>query len=288
MPKKFLNSINMVDYTAKNEPVAPASGVELWNRLRSRRLLALKAPTGVSSVLQPHIAEKSISIWEGIANSASFSSFGFPAPTVLGTLTAVGVTTTNILTAMRRVQVVSAAAAGSLAEIRANAAQVHRGAGTPLGGFYLACKFGFSAVPAGRRWFLGLIPNAAATNVDPSTLINMCGVGQDTADTQIQFMYNDGSGTATKSVGTSGQSTPTTSKAYLFTMFCAPSGSDIVMGLEDLGTANYTEHSTAGGGAPTNIPVTTTLLTAKFWACNNATASAVSFDVGSLYLETDY
>lgn len=50
-----------------------------------------------------------------------------------------------------------------------------------------------------RRAFAGLISSTSApTDVDPSTLTNIIGMGWDDDDTQVQVMYNDDSGTATR------------------------------------------------------------------------------------------
>ena len=52
---------------------------------------------------------------------------------------------------------------------------------------------------ASHRAFAGMRNTIAApTDVDPSTLTNICGMGYDAADTNIQFMHNDGAGRATK------------------------------------------------------------------------------------------
>ena len=48
------------------------------------------------------------------------------------------------------------------------------------------------------RFFMGLKPAANPTDVNPSTLANIVGMGWDSADTNVQIMTNDASGTATK------------------------------------------------------------------------------------------
>ena len=51
----------------------------------------------------------------------------------------------------------------------------------------------------GHRFFVGLYPaSSAPTDVDPSGLLNLVGVGYDSADSQFYVMHNDGSGSATK------------------------------------------------------------------------------------------
>jgi hypothetical protein len=68
------------------------------------------------------------------------------------------------------------------------------------GGTLLTMVVGFPAYASTERVFQGYQTSnsAIANNVDISTLTNMFGIGKDTGDTNLQWMHNDGSGTATK------------------------------------------------------------------------------------------
>jgi hypothetical protein len=66
-------------------------------------------------------------------------------------------------------------------------------------GLELYMRFGTPSVVAGERFFCGMITaGAIAGTADPSSLTNLIGIGKDGADTNYQFMHNDGSGAATK------------------------------------------------------------------------------------------
>lgn len=54
------------------------------------------------------------------------------------------------------------------------------------------------ATIATHRFALGIIGNTTSTDVDPSTFLNCIMLAYDTADTTVQIMHNDGSGTCTK------------------------------------------------------------------------------------------
>ena len=69
-----------------------------------------------------------------------------------------------------------------------------------LAGFKYWLRFGITQLNSDSRGFWGF--KAAAADIggttDPSSLPSIIGVGFDAADTNLQFMVNDGSGTATK------------------------------------------------------------------------------------------
>jgi hypothetical protein len=145
------------------------------------------------------------------------------------------------------------------------------GSGT-AGGFKFAAGWMVAqgAPTASHRVFCGLQnANVNQTDVEPSSLINMLGFGYDSADTNIQFMHNDGSGTATK-VDT-GIPVPTTnnSAAYRIRISCTPGGNvsyyikALVAGTEFSGTASA------------NLPGATTLLRYNSYISAGGTSSAV-------------
>ncbi|MFN8631209.1 MAG: hypothetical protein U0838_13100 [Chloroflexota bacterium] len=85
----------------------------------------------------------------------------------------------------------------------ANAANAYlwRGNVAQAGGFKVIQRFRTTrAWPATQRCFVGITatPATAPTDVEPSSLFNMIGVGYDAADANWQVMSNDGSGSATK------------------------------------------------------------------------------------------
>ena len=144
-------------------------------------------------------------------------------------------------------------------------------------------RFGFLLLPAGYRIFHGLYGTAGVIgNVDPSTLLNLVGFGKDTGDTNLQFMHNDGAGTATK-IDTG--LTLATSTVYDLRFFCASAA----------GTIYWSAQTLTGGGslitgdtaASANIPTGTQGLAIQNWCNNGATASAIDPHWMNYYIETD-
>jgi hypothetical protein len=232
--------------------------------------------------VQSHLGDSSVvSVWPATGST----------PTVLGTsLSTTGtvshpaIASTNMLTSARRFRVASAASAGSAASIRGSSTLVWRGNAAGLGGFHMMCHWGLSTALSGQRCFVGLMnqttaPGAAA---DISPLLDMVGFGRDTADANLQFMYNDNSGSATKV--DLGASFARSSSDLLETfIYCPPNGSIIYYVAE-----NRTSGASASGSVNTNLPTATTFLTFHLWTENNATASAAQLDCLNLYLETPY
>ena len=97
------------------------------------------------------------------------------------------------------------------------------------GGTLLTITIGFPSYSSGQRIFMGYQTsvNPIANNVDISTLTNIFGIGKDVADTTLQWMHNDGSGTATK---TSTGITVSTDNVYIIELF-VPSNSTAFYGV---------------------------------------------------------
>jgi hypothetical protein len=75
----------------------------------------------------------------------------------------------------------------------------------------------FPAYVSTQRIFVGYTSTFGqiSSTVDPSAILNIIGIGKDAADATLQFMFNNGSGTATK-VNTG--ITPTVNDEYLITI----------------------------------------------------------------------
>src|ERR1051326_2426291 len=78
-----------------------------------------------------------------------------------------------------------------------HSAAFSRGGSAGLGGFDIYLRFGVFHDSSGKRLFVGLAGNTLG-NGQPSAFIDIIGVGTDTGDTNLQFMHNDGSESATK------------------------------------------------------------------------------------------
>lgn len=268
---------------------ALAASVPYSRKFGGRSMMNVISPTGAPYPLQPHGGKVAISQWEAAGNSTTVTAFGNAALAGTGTATAANVATTNRHTYMKRVQyLVTTAATTAVAGFRTAAAQWAIGGAAGDGGFHFVCRYGpaTGVATTTHRCFVGMRSgNSVPTDVEPSSLTNMCGFGYDAADTNIQFMRNDGSGTATKVDLGSDFPVPTAdrTKAYECGMFVAPNGTEIFYEFRDLATGNV-----ATGSVTTDLPVNTTLLGAVGYMSAGGTSSVIGIALMNLYIETDF
>lgn len=262
-------------------PSAPSDGVALFTRHAARKLPAFIGPSGVYSSVQPHIGANKAAWFQCTGNATTVVTPGIVVTTI-GTATAANWASTNMLTASRRLSYISAATAGSAGGWREAVAKYAMGT-SGWGGFHVMARFGFVTLPAGYRVFVGLHSSTAVIgNVDPSTLTNMCGLGKDTGDTTLQFMYNDASGTANK-INTG--ITLAVDDLIDFQMFSASGSGKIWFSIQVLtGGGSIVNADT---GVSTDVPAATTGLCIHNWCNNGATASAINPHWSNYYIETD-
>jgi len=119
-----------------------------------------------------------------------------------GTLAASNLASTNILTKQARSKFTSATTANALGGVSCNtggtAGHMMRSTTAGTGGFHLYALWGASQLPTGPRLFVGAVDTGYST-ADPSTIVaNFAGFSKDEADTNIQFLTNDASGSGNK------------------------------------------------------------------------------------------
>lgn len=205
---------------------------------------------------------------------------------VTGTATAATWATTNVHTRTHRVDyLVTAAATTAVAGVRSSnpGAVYTRNLAAGYGGFRVTLIAGpaTGVATATHRFFAGLANSTAApTDVQPSSLVNMVGIGWDAADTNCQIMYNDGSGVASK-IDT-GWAVPTTDRAvmYRIEISCAADAA----GITYLAT-NMVTGLTVSGTLTTDIPSGTTALAPRAYASVGGTSSVVGLAFGGLVAE---
>jgi hypothetical protein len=275
-----------------NPSAASAGTYDLFARSVGGRIMpAFIGPSALDSVLQPHIARNKIAHVSAAGNSTTITNVGTATLTATGTATAANVATTNIYTRMRLLEyLVTTAATTAVAGFTQPAAQYTLGGSSAFAGFHLVVRFGPSTgVTTGtRRLFVGMTNSTSApTDVNPSTLVNMVGVGYDAADTNMQIMHNDASGTATKiDLGASfPRPAADRSKMYELVLFSPPNGgSEINYSVTDLGTGAIA----SGTIISADVPAVTTLLAARGYSSVGGTSSVTGIALSSLYIETDY
>lgn len=270
-----------LDAFTTTTPAAPTAGVTMFARKAARTLPAFIGPAAIDSSLQPHFGANKIANFVPTGNATTVATNGIVL-TVIGTATAANWASTNMFTASRRLSYISVATAGGAGGWREAVAKYAMGT-AGWGGFHVMARFGLLTLPAGYRVFVGLHSSTAVIgNVDPSSLTNMCGLGKDTGDTTLQFMYNDASGTANK-INTG--ITLATSDVVDFRMFSAAGSGKIFFSVQILNGAGTLVNSDTG--VSVDVPASTTGLCIHNWCNNAATASAIDPHWMNYYIETD-
>jgi hypothetical protein len=142
-------------------------------------------------------------------------------------------------------------------------------------------RAGIETFQSNCRMFIGLHSAASDIgNVNPSTLLNMAGVGFDSGQTTLRLFRNDGSGTASAIDLGSGFPTTGSQNLYELILSAEPNGSEIRYRVERLNSGDIAE-----GVLTTDLPAATQFLTPHFWLNNGSTAAAVELAVVSLYAE---
>lgn len=272
-------------------PAAPPADTAraFMREIANRAMLAVMGPSGLDSALQYHLGRNKVALWSPAGNSTTISAVGAAALTAVGTATAANVATTNRHTYQKRLEyLVTTAATTAVAGFRYAAAQwTIGGPSAGDGGFHMICRWGpaTGVTTATNRCFVGMGPTAAPTDVEPSTITNMIGMGWDAADTNIQLMYR-GAGAVTKIDLGASFPVPTAdrTKAYEIALFSPPGTTQSVSyEVTDLATG-----AVATGTITTSLPSTTTLLAPRGWMSVGGTSSVIGIALMSLYIETDY
>lgn len=275
-----------------SSPGIPATGrVGIFGRRVAGRMMpAFIGPSGLDSILQPHFGRNAVVKWEPAGNSTTISATRAAGLTATGSGTAANVGTSNLYTYMKRIEyLVTTAATTAVAGFRSTAAQYSIGGPSAgLGGFHFICRWGpaTGVSTTTNRAFVGLVNSTTApTDVQPSSVIFMIGMGWDAADTNIQMMHNAG-GTATKIDLGASFPVPTAdrTKVYELAMFAPPGTTQSVTYL----VTDLVSGATATGTITTNIPTTTTLMAPKGWMSVGGTSSVIGIALMGLYIETDY
>lgn len=180
---------------------------------------------------------------------------------------------------------VTTAATTAIAYVRGNNFCARGAADRYSSGFRVTLRGGpdTGTTNATGRFFMGLKPAANPTDVEPSSLANIIGLGWDSADANLQIMHNDASGAATKEDLGASWPVPTTNSAamYRLDLSCDPGGSSVAYTVTDMVSG-----ATTSGTLTTDLPATTTALAAHMWHSVGGTSSVVGLAAMDMYLET--
>ncbi len=274
-------------------PATPASGgVKIYGKdLGGRIMPMIVGPSGIEVALQPHLGGNQAARWTPAGNSTAAVLDGFPAVAAQGTATAFNWAATSRRTRMAMIEYLNVTpSTTAIAGLRTSVARWTVGAATAGdGGFHLRCTWGtatgIATTSATHRGFCGL-RTGTPSDANPSGLTNIVGMGWDSADANIKFMHNDGSGTATKIDLGAGFPRPTTDRGdvYELIMFSPPGTTQSVGYL----VRNLLTGAEASGVVTINLPATTQALG---WGCHisvGGTSSIIGAAVMGVYVETDY
>lgn len=198
------------------------------------------------------------------------------AITATGTGTAVSVGTSNNYSNKTRLEyLVTTASTTAVAGWRQATTKFFFGNTAGQGGFTYTCYFGNAtgAATTTNRCFVGMQSSTAApTDVQPSSLINMFGVGWDAADGNLQFFNNDASGTATKTDLGGSFPVPTTDRSigYKLYMYSAPNSSVVSYTVTDLNSG-----TSVSGSVSSDLPANTLFLGGRGYMSVGGTSSVI-------------
>ena len=264
-------------------PSAPASGnVTIFALDRNGKSLpAFIDPEGFMTTVQADLGEFNVARFMPEANTTTAADAGVPL-TNTGTFAAAAIATTNFFTMKRRLLCqVTVAATTAVAGVRGsqNAVRIGRTAGAP-GGFSSRIVWGPSTgvSTATTRAFCGFRATAAPTDVNPSSLLNLVGMGWDSGDTNVQMMTNDGAGTATKTDLGASFPRPNTDNTTVYELqLYSPNSTTQSVNWRVIryDTTGKTIAAEATGTITTDLPANTVLMAPHVWMSVGGTSSVI-------------
>lgn len=216
--------------------------------------------------------------YEPLPNVTTVASLTGHSIVAVGTATASGaLASTNGQTRTRHLKYrVTTAAVNAIASIR-QANSVH----ARVNGFAVTLcagpDTGVTTSGSTDRFWMGLRASTSApTDVEPSSLVNAIGLGYDAADSTMQVMHNDGSGTATK-INT-GMAVPATDSSGMFKLHLwCEAGSSTVQFV----VVNLSDGAEFSGTISTDLVASTTFMSWQAYHSVGATSSVVGLALGS-------
>ena len=281
-------------------PTTPAAGgVKLYGSDFGPGTLAFLRPDGVERLLQSDLGHFNVNRWVAQVGLNAFTGEHSLNTTNIGTLTAATPAVTNLHRMMPRLDLlVTTATTSAIAGWRPNGAasrflRVGKDANAP-GGFLVRQMWGpaTGVSTATSRGFCGVADwSAAPTDVEPSNRTNIAGMGWDAADTNLQFMHNDGAGTATKIDLGASFPVPTLDRTEVYEVQLYSPNSltqSVSYRVIRYSTTDKTVAAEATGTVTTDLPAVTTLLGAVGAMSVGGTSSVVGVAVMGILTAREY
>lgn len=286
------NDLLLVSVT---DPIQPGGGRAKVHAqtIAAREMLSVRPGHSFSDIasfqVQPFIGRRHVAVWQprGAGSVVLPPERGFPPPTNGGTATGRVIANTNLLTSLQRVADVSAAAGGSTAYFYTGNDYFWRGNAAGRGGFHCVFKFAISdaALVATGRTFVGLYAGGAVwADADPSTRVNVVGVGNNNGDANLQLYASGAVAQARTDLGVNFPAQTTNVDIYELHLFSTANGERISYQLNRVNTGHTVTGSITAAAA---LPDAGMFMGPLFWRSNGGTASAVGIDLIGFYAETD-
>ena len=209
-----------------------------------------------------------------VPQSTTPTNVGLAMVVISGTATGRSQSTTNRSTQVARMQVLTAAGAGSSAVYRSQTSVL---AYASSGGIRRRFVGVPGTVSASMRWYMGVMLGTFTGNVDPDTATHAVGIGcSGAADVNLQLYHNDGTGTCTKVDLGAAFPAATADTGYQLDLYTFD-GSSWGYNVRNLNTDDE-----VSGDLSADIPAPNNVLLDMYYSSNNVDASAVSLDFSSL------
>ena len=276
---------------AISTPTAPASGgLKLFGKdyAVSPMPFVLSPSDVIPWPVQPMLGEGNYRLYLP-GGGTTDTQIGWPTPSGQGTATAANLDAGIRGHLQRKEWLVTSASTTAVAAMRFNTAGFEVNSGSAgLGGFFGFLHGGPStgvAANSSHRFFMGLADSSAASDVDPSSLLLIVGIGYDSADTNVQFMHNDGTGTATKIDLGASFPKPNVDRGFTYRLrMFAPPGTTRTLSYE----VTYLETgAVATGTVTTNLPNTNSFLTPKLYTSVGGVSAVTGVCVGPIAFQTE-
>ncbi len=279
-----------LDFPGIAEPAAPGAGVmRMFAGQRAGKPWPAFKMQGSAEqhFLQPLIANGNYKLFMP-AVGTTVTNLGMN-PATAGTATALNIANGSRLLRMKRIGYrITTAATTAVASWRDNSSQLTIGGGNAWeGGFWGVMHGGpdTGATNASHRFFMGLHDTGAPSDANPSTLTRMGGIGYDAADTQVQFMHNDGTGVATKIALGASFPKPNADSTFAFRLrLYSPPGTTQSVAYE---VTNMDTGAVASGTVTTDLPSNPDFITPKLSTSVGGVLSVVGVMVGPIMFQTE-
>jgi Repeat of unknown function (DUF5907) len=240
----------------------------------------------VEVFMQRSLLSKNIQFWQS-ASGTGLTVWGAAGLTVTGANVTASIDVTNAYTRQIRVDgLVTVAASNAVAGYRSQAPYRSIGAAAAgLGGFiaHLVGGPATGLANTSARFFMGMANTSAApTDVEPSSITNIVGVGYDSADANYQIMHRGTGGITKIDLGASFAVGTTNRTDLLKLTLKADPGTTQRVGYHVRNIANGNE---ASGVITTNMPANTLLLGPRIWSSVGGVSDVTGVTFSRFYLE---